>query len=287
MVNKKNIKKNNKENKEIYKDKQPQQKIQMDSEEFYDYYWKELLKLEDRFLPEFEGDCDLSPAFDEEGNYRLERDPFYKYYAKQYVLRQKAKKGSSKMKYHKKKEMEKAIRKGETFEEYIERRIMEPRDPYRELGEFYEKPEGSTELSTKEIAERGVSMEEIDALFIELGYIDEDVTPEILYIILYEKEFFEELVDEITQIHEEEDRIFDLEYEEMYDKHVRKLFRFKDLAWFQRLNVYSMWLERQSPVFAFFKKRILRLYFNYRKNRPVFLFIFLLHILWFFFMSFL
>lgn len=245
---------------------------QNSSDNFYEYYWKELLKLENRFLPEFEGDCDLSPAFDKEGLYNLDQDPFYKYYSGQFTPRFSTK--------HIDYNAKASQKKGESFEEYIERRITEPRDEYRELGVFYEKPEGSSELSTKEVAERGVTPEEIDALLVELGYLDQDITPEILYLILYDKEFCEELIDETIRKEFKEKRAFDLEFEEMYDQQVRKLFRFKDMVWFKRLHAYFLWLEGRSMLFAFIKKKVLRVYYKYRKNRPVFLFIFFLYILW-------
>ena len=190
-------------------------------------------------LPESEGDCQLHPAYDLDGKYKLELDPFYKDFVRQYECRDglslKKKKtvsngcNADRNENIVKSQSNKTRREGESFEEYIERRIMEPRDEYRELGTFYEKPEGSDVLSTTEVAERGVTAEEIDALLVELGYIDEDVTAEVLYLILYDREFCEELINEIVRSEEQEEKAFDLEYEEMYDKHVRKLFRFKDM----------------------------------------------------------
>lgn len=252
------------------------------------------MELERDMLPEFEGDCDLSQVYDSKGLYNMEFDPFYKYFTQQYQSRNLSIKAPLLTEAVVGKStdvsdvvLDKQRHKGETLDEYIERRITEPREEYRELGTFYEKPEGSKVLSTKEVAERGVTAEEIDALLVELGYLDEDITPEILYLILYDKEFCEELIDDVIRVEEREEKAFDLEYEEMYDKHVRKLFRFKDMKWFQQLSVYFMWLEGRSVIFAFFKKMILKVYFKYRNNRPVFVLLFLLYVLWFFLMRFL
>lgn len=181
---------------------------------FFDIYFKELLKLDDKIIPECEGDCDLTFAYNSEGYVDVINDPFYRYYHQLYLVRtgkcdeETLEKFAVFLTDNRTIKEKFDVGNGSSIIEDMkewEEKVDVDVDPIdilisqRDLGgAFIERPEGSTELSTKDILDQGISIDDIEDLIEELGMIEYGfITPEILYLLLYDDDFFEEIANEI------------------------------------------------------------------------------------------
>lgn len=180
------------------------------ADDFFDLYFNELMKLDENFKSGYDGDCDIRVSYDEEGNHVVEKDPFYRYYHQLYLVRMGKSKADN-LKVFESNFLVEDSRVCDGFmdhnissDNFLEEKVdVDPIDlliEQRDLGGgLVERPEGSTELSTKDILDQGISIDDIEDLIEELGMIEYGfITPEILYLLLYDDDFFEEIANEIA-----------------------------------------------------------------------------------------